>query len=85
MVLYTSLMITLLNSTVKKATENRYSAKYFSLSLSHIHTHTHTHTHTCPRLQNVSACVLSRFSCVRLFATLGTAARQAPLPMGFSR
>ena len=30
-------------------------------------------------------CVLSRFSPVRLFATLWTAARQAPLSMGFSR
>ena len=31
------------------------------------------------------ACVLSRFSCVRLFATPGTVAHQAPLSMGFSR
>ena len=31
------------------------------------------------------ACVLSRFSCVWLFATLWTVARQAPLSMGFSR
>ena len=30
-------------------------------------------------------CVLSRFSHVRLFTTLWTEARQAPLPMGFSR
>ena len=30
-------------------------------------------------------CVLSRFSCVRLFAILWTLARQAPLTMGFSR
>ena len=30
-------------------------------------------------------CVLSRFSCVRLFATPWTVARQAPLSMGFSR
>ena len=29
--------------------------------------------------------VLSRLSCVRLFATLRTVARQAPLSMGFSR
>ena len=29
--------------------------------------------------------VLSRFSCVQLFATLWIVARQAPLPMGFSR
>ena len=34
---------------------------------------------------NVSACVLSRFSRGRLFATLWTVARQAPLSMGFSR
>ena len=31
------------------------------------------------------ACLLSRFSPVQLFATLWTAARQAPLSMGFSR
>ena len=31
------------------------------------------------------ACVLSCFSCVRLFATLWTAVCQAPLSMGFSR
>ena len=30
-------------------------------------------------------CVLSHFCCVRLFATLWTQARQAPLSMGFSR
>ena len=35
-----------------------------------------------PRL---SACVLSHFSHVRLFATLWTMAHQAPLSMGFSR
>ena len=31
------------------------------------------------------ACVLSHFSCVQLFATLWTVARQAPLSIGFSR
>ena len=31
------------------------------------------------------ACMLSRFSCVQLFATLWTVARQASLSMGFSR
>ena len=31
------------------------------------------------------ACVLSRFSRVRLFVTPWTVARQAPLSMGFSR
>ena len=31
------------------------------------------------------ACVLSRFSHVRLFATLWTVAHQAPLSVGFSR
>ena len=31
------------------------------------------------------ACMLSHFSRVRLFVTLWTAARQAPLSMGFSR
>ena len=30
-------------------------------------------------------CVLSHFSCVRLFVTLWTVAHQAPLSMGFSR
>ena len=30
-------------------------------------------------------CVLSRFSCVQLFATLWTVARQASLSMGFTR
>ena len=34
---------------------------------------------------SVYACVLSHFSCVQLFATLWTVARQAPLSMGFSR
>ena len=33
----------------------------------------------------VHACVLSGFSCVRLFATIWTVACQAPLFMGFSR
>ena len=33
----------------------------------------------------VYICVLSRFSCVRLFATLWTVARQASLSKGFSR
>ena len=31
------------------------------------------------------ACVLGHFSCVRLFATLWTVARQDPLSIGFSR
>ena len=31
------------------------------------------------------ACMVSRFSCVQLFATLCTVAHQAPLFMGFSR
>ena len=31
------------------------------------------------------ACVLSCFSCVQLFVTLWTVARQVPLSMGFSR
>ena len=33
----------------------------------------------------MQTCVLTRFSRVRLFATLWTVARQAPLSMGFSR
>ena len=36
-------------------------------------------------IQSVCVCVLSCFSCVRLFATLWTVACQAPLSMGFSR
>ena len=36
-------------------------------------------------LEWLHACVLSRFHCVRLFATLWTVARQAPLSLGFSR
>ena len=32
-----------------------------------------------------ATCVLSHFSCVRLFVTLWTVARQVPLSMGFSR
>ena len=35
--------------------------------------------------QYMQACVLSRFSCVRLFATPWTVAHQGPLSMGFSR
>ena len=31
------------------------------------------------------ACMLSRFSCIQLFATLWTVAHQAPLSMGFPR
>ena len=34
---------------------------------------------------SICVCVLSRFSCVWLFATLWTVAHQVPLPMGFSR
>ena len=36
-------------------------------------------------LRVVRVCMLSQFSCVQLFATLWTAACQAPLSMGFSR
>ena len=36
-------------------------------------------------LQCMHACMLSRFSCVRLCATLWTATHQAPLSTGFSR
>ena len=42
----------------------------------------------CPDMwveENACACMLSRFSCVRLFKALRTTARQAPLSMGFSR
>ena len=41
------------------------------------------HSHSLLRI--VRVCVLSRFSPVRLFATLWAVARQAPLSMGFSR
>ena len=34
---------------------------------------------------SIAMCVLSRFSCVRLFATPWTVARQAAWSMGFSR
>ena len=34
---------------------------------------------------DLGVCMLSHFSCVRLFATLWTVAHQAPLSMGFSR
>ena len=35
--------------------------------------------------QNLSVHVLSRFSCIQLFVTPWTVARQAPLSMGFPR
>ena len=40
----------------------------------------HTHVFTC-----MHACILSRFSPVRVFVTLWTIALQAPLSVGFSR
>ena len=52
-----------------------------SLSLSLTHTHTHRGSNPYP----VHAGMLSRFSHVRLCATLWTVARQAPLSMGLSR
>ena len=36
-------------------------------------------------LWNIIVCVLSRFTCVQVFATLWTVAQQAPLSMGLSR
>ena len=36
-------------------------------------------------LIHLCVCVLSRFSCVRLFATLWTVVLQVPLSMGFAR
>ena len=36
-------------------------------------------------IMHIYACMLSHFSCVRLFKTLWTATCQAPLSMGFSR
>ena len=52
-----------------------------------------SHTNPCPFPapgglpfpSPMHACMLSRFSCVRLCATLWTAAHQAPLSTGFSR
>ena len=41
--------------------------------------------HSSQRLTHTCACVLSRFSCVWLFATLWTVAHQAALSMGFFR
>ena len=35
-------------------------------------------------IQSIRVCMLSRFSCVQLFATLWTVAHQPPLSMGFS-
>ena len=40
---------------------------------------------TGTRCRAVPACVLSRFSCVWVFATLWTVALQVPLSMGFSK
>ena len=39
----------------------------------------------CRTHLTLRVCMLSCFGCVQLFATLWTVARQAPLPMGFSR
>ena len=61
-----------------------------------LYTHTHTHTNTTNRFQEVSGLytvwssfslllLLSRFSCVQLFATPWTVAHQVLLSMGFSR
>ena len=44
-----------------------------------------TETTKLKKKGNTSACVLSHFSFVQLFATLRTAACQPPLSMGFSR
>ena len=41
--------------------------------------------HCTNTLRALFACMLSRFSCVWLFETLWTVARQAPLSLGFSR
>ena len=38
-----------------------------------------------PPVSSMCAYVLNRFSCVQLFVTIWTVARQAPLSMGFSR
>ena len=43
------------------------------------------HNSCDPTISLLCVYVLSRFSCVRLFATLWTIARQAPLSMGLSR
>ena len=43
------------------------------------------HLITCSMSLIISACMLSRFSCVQLFVTQWIVALQAPLSMGFSR
>lgn len=60
-------------------------------------TGTDTYTTVCERVTNENlpcgtgsapqccVCVLNRFSCARLFATLWDVARQTPLSTGFSR
>ena len=40
---------------------------------------------SCWGMKCLPVCVLSRFSCVQLFSTLWTVARQDPLSMGFSK
>ena len=40
---------------------------------------------SCSLILSIAMRVLSRFSCVRLFATLWTVAHPAPWSMGFSR
>ena len=42
-------------------------------------------SNTVKILNTVHACMLSCFSCVQHFVTLGTVAQQAPLSMEFSR
>ena len=44
-----------------------------------------TNRHIANMTKNKCVCMLSRCSCVQLFATLWTVAHQAPLSMGFSR
>ena len=47
--------------------------------------HAVEHMQTALLAVRLRVCVLSRFSRVRLFATLWAVAHQAPLSMGFSR
>ena len=49
---------------------------YFGVSLLHL---------LPSNIHSKTVCMLSRFGCVQLFATLWTVARQAPLSMGFWR
>ena len=50
-----------------------------------VHTHTHTHTHTYAGSSTSRKCAVLHSVALVIFAPHWTAARQAPLSMGFSR